>query len=87
MILLSNGSATSGDFLWPGGRGAFVVNATFGIGSVTLQMLGPNGTTYVNAAAALTADGMVAFELPQCRIRAFVASATAIYAVAEPIKG
>ena len=87
MILLSNASATSSPTVWPGGRGVFIVTATFGGGSVTLQYLGPDGTTYVTGATALTANGLVAFELPAGQIRALVTTATAVYANAEPSRG
>lgn len=87
MQLLENASATSGAFNWPGGRGVFSAVATWGGGSVTLQYLGPNGSTWLTAATALTADGLVAFELPPGRIRAAVATATAVYAQAEQSKG
>lgn len=85
--LLSNASATGGEFIWQGGRGHFAAVATWGGGTVKLQYLGPNGTTWIDAGpdTTLTADGGGNFELPPCRIRANVATATAVYAHAVHI--
>lgn len=83
--LLSNASATSAVFDWPGGRGWFAAKATWGGGSVGLQYMLPDNTTYVAAHTALTADGGVAFELPPCKVKAVVATATAVYASAARI--
>lgn len=84
--LLSNASATGDSVVWGGGRGVFCATATWGGGSVTLQYLGPDGSTYVTAATALTANGLVSFELPPGRIRAAVVTATAVYANAEQVR-
>lgn len=85
--LLSNASATGTPTTWAGGRGVFCAVGTFGGGSVTLQYLGPDGSTWLTAATALTANGLIAFELPPGQIRAAVATATAVYANAEQSKG
>ena len=85
--LLENASATSSAVVWGGGRGVFAVVATFGGGSVTLQYLGPDGSTWLTGATALTANGLVAFELPPGKIRAAVTTATAVYASAEQVRG
>jgi hypothetical protein len=85
--LLSNASATGAAVQWGGGRGVFAVVATFGGGSVTLQYLGPDETTWLTGATALTANGLIAFELPPGRIRAAVATATGVYANAEQTRG
>jgi hypothetical protein len=79
--LLSNASATGNWFPWPGGRGDFRAEATFGGGSVTLQCKGPNGTAIaVGSTTTLTANGRGTFELGPGEIRAAVATATAVYA-------
>ncbi len=72
--LLSNASATGSGKIWNGGRGAFMAAGTFGGATVTLQVLGPDGTTWldVGAEAALTAPGAVGFDLPPGTIRAEV---------------
>lgn len=84
--LLSNASATGSGKNWPGGEGAFLVAGTFGGATVTLQVLGPDGSTWldVGADAALTAAGAVGFTLPPGTIRAAVASGSpsGLYALA-----
>jgi len=79
--LLSNASATGGWVSWPGGKGDFRVEATFGGGSVSLECKGPNGTAIpVSAATTLSANGRAVFELAAGEIRAAVVTATAAYA-------
>lgn len=79
-VLLSNASATGNAVQWDGGTGLFSVVATFGGGSVTLQYLGPDGSTWLTAATALTANGVAQVRLPPGRVRAAVATATGVYA-------
>ncbi len=88
--LLSNASATptTGTF-WPGGRGTFTVySATFGGGTVKLQWSPDQGVTWLDVDRSgdtyctLTAVGSGNFDLPECLIRANVATATAVYAKA-----
>lgn len=86
-LLLSNASATSSASQWGGGRGIFSVVATFGGGSVTLQYLGPDESTWLTGATALTANGLIAFELPPGSIRVLVTTATAVYARVDQSKG
>jgi hypothetical protein len=80
---LSNEAATSGALPWRGGPGTFLAKAT-GFGTVKLQVLLPDQTTWfdVGADTTLTADGGGNFDLPPCQLRANVATATAVYAVA-----
>lgn len=78
--IITNGSATSAGVVWGGGRGQLTAVATFGGGSVGLDYLGPDGTTWLAAVTALTANGMVQFLLPPGQIRVSVATATAVYA-------
>jgi hypothetical protein len=86
--LLNNASATGTAMEWPGGRGVFAAEATFGGGSVKLQWQLPNGTwADVGTDTSLTANGAGGFELPNCIIRAAVATATAVYATAVGIPG
>ncbi len=67
--------------LWPGGRGIFMAEATWGGGSVKLQYKSPQGTWIdVGAAATLTANGMVMVELPPGVVKVVRATATAVYA-------
>ncbi|MEY2875308.1 MAG: hypothetical protein RLZZ373_2679 [Pseudomonadota bacterium] len=87
--LLNNEAATGSAVQWDGGRGVFSLAGTVGGATITLQYLGPDATTYLTAATALTAVGLVAFELPPGRIRALVAggSPSGLYARADQSKG
>lgn len=82
--LASNISATPSAWSqWPGGKGTFAAEATWGGGTVKLQTRAPNGTAIdVGAYTTLTANGAGNFELPPCEIRANIATATAVYATA-----
>lgn len=88
--LLNNTAATGAAAMWPGGRGVFSLAGTVGGATITLQYLGPDGATWLAAAAAttLTAVGLGVFELPCGQIRAQVAAGTpsGLYAAAEPVK-
>lgn len=70
-------STTSSAYKIMGGRYAFTVGATFP-GSVTLQMQLPDGTTYIDVAPALTANGSVLVDLPPGMYRVAIATATAV---------
>jgi len=81
-VLASNASATGAWILWPGGKGTFLASATFGGGTVKLQVMGPDGSTAIDVGAntTLTAAGGGNFELPRCYLRCNIATATAVYA-------
>ena len=82
IVLASNASATGAWFMWPGGRGEFRVEGAFP-GTVKLQCKGPNGTAQdVGTETTLTAAGGGIFELGAGEIRANIATATAVYAMA-----
>ena len=73
--LLSNASATGIPVHWPGGRGVFRVVATdFDGNTITLQVLGPDGTTYIDVAdeTTLTANGHGGFDLDPCKLKATI---------------
>ena len=79
--LLSNASATGNWVSWPGGKGEFRAEATFGGGSVSLECKAPNGTAIaVSSVTTLSANGRGVFELAAGEIRAAVATATGAYA-------
>jgi hypothetical protein len=83
--LLSNASATGAPARWPGGRGSFLAEGSFGGASVSFQVKGPNGSWLdVGAEVTLTAPGVGNFELPEGDVRAAVAggSPSGLYAVA-----
>lgn len=86
VALMENAAAGNGAAkFWPGGKGIFTAVATFGGGSVKLQVKALDGSTgtFVDVtSASLSAAGMVAFELPPGEIRAVGATASAIYAYA-----
>ena len=73
-----NGSAAN----WPGGKGLFMAEATWGGGSAKMQFQSPNGTWIDYPATALAANGAYAIDLPAGQIRAVIATATACYAYA-----
>ena len=84
IILGANISADGDAKAWPGGRGLFSCEATWGGGTVKLQFKSVNGTWIdVGTASTLTANGIVGFELPSCEIRVDVTTATAVYAYAH----
>ena len=68
--LVADGASASVD--WPGGDGAYFAVGTFGGGTFTLQMLSPDGTTWVSLGTigALTATGVVGFSAPAGKMRA-----------------
>lgn len=75
----SNISATPASFTLRGGNYGVTAKATWGGGSVTLQRLSPDGSTYVTVVTAFTADGYASANLPGGTYRLLVATATAIY--------
>ena len=80
---LTNANATSAWLPWRGGSGTFLVEATWGGGTVTLEMKGPNGTAIaVGTDTTKTANGGGNFELPPCELRAAVTTATDVHALA-----
>lgn len=88
--LLSNASATGSWAQWDGGVGVFSIVGTFGGATVTLQFLGPDGSTAVTVGSdtTLTAAGGGGFILPPARIRASVAGGppSGLYAQAEKVR-
>lgn len=90
MMLLSNASATGSAVQWGGGTGVFTCVGTFGGGTVTLQFLGPDESTWVTMGfdTTLTANGSGMFTCPPGKIRAAVSGGTpsALYANAEQVR-
>lgn len=82
VTLVANASATGSALKWPGGRGVFMAEATFGGGTVKLQTQTPNGTWIDVDGASVTAAGTKVFYLGPCLIRANIATSTAVYAYA-----
>jgi hypothetical protein len=71
-------SADTAAFYVLGGRYAVAVDATFGGGSVTLQILMPDGTTYVSILPAFTAAGAATVDLPPGSYKFDIVTATAV---------
>ncbi len=74
-----NVSATQGPFVLRGGQYAVTVIATWGGGSVTLQRLADDGSTYVTALTAFSANGYATVNLPSGTYQFTIATATAVY--------
>lgn len=91
--LSSNISATTAAFPLKGGRYIMNVVATFGGGSVKLQMLAGDGSTWVDPmnilgdANSFAANGSQTLDLPAGQYRFNVDTATAVYAVIAGILG
>src|SRR5579872_4962394 len=79
---LSNVSANSAQFQLTGGIYVLSAIATWGGGSVELQKLGPDGSTFLsfNTAVKLTANGMTApVYVPPGQYQITVTTATGVY--------
>ena len=75
----SNISATTSAFTLRGGQYGVTVIAAFGGGSVTLQRLAADGSTWVTCLTAFTAAGYASVNLPSGSYRLAIATATAVY--------
>lgn len=84
--IASNISAPTAAFPLKGGRYVLTAVATFGGGNVQVQILAADGSTWVapkdigGSANNLTAAGSQTIDLPACRARINVVTATAVYA-------
>lgn len=81
-VSFSNISASTAPFALRGGKYGVATLATFGGGSVKLQALGPDGSTYLSLSSAsdFTAAGGAVVDLPPGQYRFTIATATAVYA-------
>lgn len=84
--VFKNISATTAAFALIGGKYMLTCSATFGGGSVTLQTLPADGSTWLTAATAITAAGTAVVDLPPGQFRFAVATATAVYVSVVGIK-
>lgn len=83
LMLLESSTGTGSAVQWEGGRLMFeAVSSSWGGGSVKLQVLLLDGTTWVDVGSdtTLTADGIGGAELPICSIRAVATTATGVTA-------
>lgn len=85
VVLLTNAAATGTAQTWPGGPGVFAVVGTFGGATITLQFLGPDGTTWLAAGTAttVTAAGVGVFNLPKGSIRALITGGASVSVTAN----
>ncbi len=81
----SNISATTSPFVLKGGKYGVAVVATFGGGSVILQGLSFDGTTYVTVATSFTVAGYVTCDIPPGTYRFTITTATAVYATVTSV--
>lgn len=77
----SNIAATPAVFTLPGGMyGVTCMAGTWGGGSVTLQRLAPDNSTYATCLTSFGANGYQSAYLPSGTYKLLVATATGIYA-------
>lgn len=88
-IFVSNIGASNTAVLLKGGQYGVAVVATFGGGTVKLQKLGPDASTYVSVASAtdFSAAGYATVYLPAGKYRFTIATASAVYAECIRIPG
>lgn len=63
---------------WAGGEGLYSARGTWGSGTTTLMASFDDGSNYTSAGTegVLTADGMVLFTLPACKLKISLTGAT-----------
>jgi len=85
----SNIGANTAAFQLGGGLYAVDVVATFGGGSVKLQKLAGDGSTFLSVSSAtdFTAAGYATVQLPAGSYRLTIATASAVYAEVDRIPG
>ena len=77
-VPFKNVSTTQGPFTLRGGNYGLTCHATWGGGSVALQRLSTDGSTYVTVLTALTADGYGDANLPSGTYQLLVTTATGV---------
>jgi hypothetical protein len=87
VVLLSNEAATGTARQWPGGSGTFFCVGTFSGATVSLEVLMPDGSTWLalGSSTTITAAAIVPITtLAPCQIRCSVASGSpaGLYATA-----
>ncbi len=75
----SNISATTNSFGLAGGTYAFVVSANWTGGSVQLETLSQDGSTWINVGSSVTANGFSTVQVAAGQYRVAVVTATAVY--------
>jgi hypothetical protein len=79
-VKFSNIAANTSAFPLLGGKYGVAATGTFGGGSIALQILLPDGSTWVPAFTAFAAAGFSVIDLPPGQYRLAIATATAVYA-------
>ena len=79
-VAFSNISATTAAFKLTGGRYSFIGTATFGGGTVKLQVLANDATTWIDVSSQ-TAAFAVTVDLAPNQYRIAIATATAVFVV------
>lgn len=76
-VVLTAANASSSQVQWPGGMGVMTAVGTFGGATLSLQFVGPDGSTLVTAGAGttMTAAGASVFYLPKCLVQLTITSA------------
>lgn len=75
----SNIAATTAAFTLKGGRYGIAAVATWGGGTIELQTLGPDGSTYLSTGTQFSANGYKTVDLPPGQYKFVVATATAAF--------
>jgi hypothetical protein len=83
-FLVQGASATQGPFSLLGGKYGVSCVVTGTAGTITLQILGPDGSTFVTA-ASFTASGFATVDLPAGKYQVAIATATGVYVSVIPI--
>lgn len=78
-------SADTATFTLLGGRYAVAAVATWGGGSVSLEMLMPDGSTYLAVVAPFTANNSTIAYLPPGTYKFAITTATAVALLALPV--
>lgn len=86
-VRFDNISVDTSEFTLYGGKYLISVVATFGGGNVVMEMLAGDNVTYLPVHAAITANGLVAVDLPPGRYRFNLTTATAVYSIVTRIPG
>jgi len=94
--VFSNVSTNQGPFNLKGGRYLVEMIATWNSGNITLDALGPDGTTFLtvntlsggtSGAAKLSANGTFVVDLPPGEYRFTITTATAAYLALASVPG
>lgn len=76
----SNLAATSSVFTVNGGKFSLDISGTWGSGNAQVELLGPDGSTWLNVGSSVTANIVQTLDLPSGQFRVAITSgATAVY--------